>query len=305
MAESSSRLERRIQRDFSEPGSASGVLELLAELPRRAGYDREILASERIQAAIVLLADGDLRRLRQALDLAAADWRDLLVAAGLANEDWPDKLNHELGEPFQPASSRAFHTLGFSPAYSCQVCPELPGNGDWGCPAHGFSRDGGRATEPFRSRWATPIIVRFTLADASEWIGMFEAGPGGLDGAFACPGPLAALIACDGQAYLIDVTAPDRTTAIHPAPITQASGAGKGLIILASFASLTAIGLRGLAWVSEPLCLDNLRIVTASADSIECIGDFVEGTEHFKVDGHTGRLQEGRRFLDTWPGQYQ
>jgi hypothetical protein len=99
MADNPSRLERRIQRDFPEPGSANGVLHLLAELPGRAGYDREILASERIQAAVVLLADGDLRRLRQALELAACDWRDLLVAAGLANEDWPQRLNDDLGEP--------------------------------------------------------------------------------------------------------------------------------------------------------------------------------------------------------------
>ena len=298
-----SRLERRIQRDFPEPGSASGVLRLLAELPSRAGYDREILASERIQAAVVMLADGDLRRLRQALELTARDWRDLLVAAGLANEDWPQRLNDELGEPSQPASSRAFHTLGFAPAYSCQVDPELPGNGDWGCPVYGFSRDGSRAAEPFRSRWGTPIIVRFTLPDASTWIGMFEAGPGGLDGAFACPSPLTALIACDGQAYLIEVTAPGRTTAIGPTPVTQASGAGKDLIVLASFSELTAIGPHGQVWLSERLCLDNLKIVTASADTIECTGDFIESAEHLKIDTQTGRLQEGRRFLDTWPGQ--
>jgi hypothetical protein len=98
MADNPSRLERRIQRDFPAPGSANGVLRLLAELPSRAGYDHEALASERIQAAAVLLADGNLRRLRQALELAAQDWRDLLVAAGLANADWPQRLNDELGE---------------------------------------------------------------------------------------------------------------------------------------------------------------------------------------------------------------
>lgn len=63
------------------------------ELPHRAGYDREMLASERVQAAIVLLADGDIHRLRQALDLAVTAWRDQLVAAGLASEDWPARLD--------------------------------------------------------------------------------------------------------------------------------------------------------------------------------------------------------------------
>jgi hypothetical protein len=106
MADNPSRLERRIQRDFPEPGSANGVLRLLAELPGRAGYGHEMLASERVQAAAVLLADGDLRRLRQALELAAQDWRDLLVAAGLANGDWPQRLNDELGEPSRPGTDQ-------------------------------------------------------------------------------------------------------------------------------------------------------------------------------------------------------
>jgi hypothetical protein len=59
-----------------------------AELADQAGHGPGIPASERVQAAIVLLADGSLRRLRQALDLAA-DWRDLLIATGLAGEDRP------------------------------------------------------------------------------------------------------------------------------------------------------------------------------------------------------------------------
>lgn len=92
-----SRLERHVRRDFPEPGSAPEILRLLAELPRQAGYDPEILANERVQAAIVMFANGNIQRFREALDLAAADWRDLLMAAGLAHEDWPSRLDHEFG----------------------------------------------------------------------------------------------------------------------------------------------------------------------------------------------------------------
>lgn len=97
MADSQPRLERRVRLDFREPGSSASVLELLAELPRRAGYDHEMLASERVQAGVVLLADGDIGRLHQAIELASADWRDLLVAAGLADDDWRARLDLELG----------------------------------------------------------------------------------------------------------------------------------------------------------------------------------------------------------------
>ena len=72
-------------------------MRLLEELPDTAGYRKEEFASERLQAAIVLLAGGSFIRVREAVQLALTDWRDLLVAAELAHEDWPDRLLAELG----------------------------------------------------------------------------------------------------------------------------------------------------------------------------------------------------------------
>jgi hypothetical protein len=63
-------------------------------------------AEQRVQAAIVLAAGGDLARLRQMLDLATVDWRDLLVAAGLADRDWQQQLSIELGAPPEQATGR-------------------------------------------------------------------------------------------------------------------------------------------------------------------------------------------------------
>jgi hypothetical protein len=97
MTATTARLERRIRRDFPEPGAATGVLRLLTDLPQRAGYDGDILASERVQAAVVLAASGNLARLRQMLDLATA-WCDALVAAELADQDWQQRLDIELGQ---------------------------------------------------------------------------------------------------------------------------------------------------------------------------------------------------------------
>lgn len=98
----SARLERRIRRDFPEPGYADQLLRLLRALPEAAGYDPEMLASERVQAAIVLLARGSARRFVDAVRLATQDWRDLLVAAELAHRDWPERLDTELGRPDKP-----------------------------------------------------------------------------------------------------------------------------------------------------------------------------------------------------------
>ena len=101
-----SRLEARVYRDFAAPGSAAAVLDLLDALPTEAGYGHEMLAGERVRAAIVLLAAGDLGRLRQALNLAKADWRDVLMAADLADEDWPARLDAALGRESGPDRAR-------------------------------------------------------------------------------------------------------------------------------------------------------------------------------------------------------
>ena len=210
--------------------------------------------------------------------------------------DTPSRLTRRI--------KRDFHTLEFAPAYSCEIDPELPGSGDWGYPAHHFYRDGSSSSEPFRSRWGAPLIARFALPAGDPWIGMFEAGGlGGIDSAFACPDPLAALVICDGQAYLIDVQEPDNTTTIRLTPIRQACGAGPDRIILASFSELMAISPSGPIWVSQRLCVDDLRIVSASGESVECIGDFVSSTESLSVDARTGELREGPGLPDGWPGR--
>jgi hypothetical protein len=50
---------------------------------------------ERVFLAILILARGDMQRLRMELKHARIDWRDTLVVAGLANEDWPAVLKQQ------------------------------------------------------------------------------------------------------------------------------------------------------------------------------------------------------------------
>ncbi|MEV6973800.1 hypothetical protein [Kitasatospora sp. NPDC093806] len=93
----STRLQARIRRDFPERGSEPGVVRIIDDLPGTAGYDEGMFGSERLQTAIVLLAEGSIHWLRRAIRLAMTDWRDVLVAVELAHEDWPDRLDAELG----------------------------------------------------------------------------------------------------------------------------------------------------------------------------------------------------------------
>jgi hypothetical protein len=89
----SPRLETKVRRDFPA-APAARALHRLATLQLPLAEQQSL---ERIQAAVVLLAAGDLYRLERAATIAETDWRDVLVAAGLANLDWPAMLDDALG----------------------------------------------------------------------------------------------------------------------------------------------------------------------------------------------------------------
>ena len=59
----SRRLQRRIARDFPQRGSAEEVIRLLTD----------VSDSERVQAAIVLASNGDLREFKREAELAVID----------------------------------------------------------------------------------------------------------------------------------------------------------------------------------------------------------------------------------------
>ncbi|MDN4471844.1 hypothetical protein [Demequina zhanjiangensis] len=90
MTDVSQRISRRISRDFSR--DAEGVTELLSTMRLMGSVDHE-----RVQAAVVLAARGQLDRVVDAVDLAETDYRDILAASGLANEDWASRLESEFG----------------------------------------------------------------------------------------------------------------------------------------------------------------------------------------------------------------
>lgn len=85
-AELTPRLESRLARDFpaSKLDEARGIVSKSSD-------------SERVQAAIVIAAEGSLDQLRVQADLASVDWRDVLMNGGLANADWAARLDSELG----------------------------------------------------------------------------------------------------------------------------------------------------------------------------------------------------------------
>lgn len=88
------RVRRRLLADFGPQGDAMAdrVARMVASAPMA-----ELQDPERLQAAVVLAAEGSLERFERLLAQLMHDWRDLLMSAGLANFDWPARLDAELG----------------------------------------------------------------------------------------------------------------------------------------------------------------------------------------------------------------
>ncbi|WP_062312417.1 hypothetical protein [Demequina rhizosphaerae] len=90
MAVVGDRIAERAADDFGR--SAPRVVSALERLPVSLSAD-----PERIQAAVLIAARGDLTMLDDALDHAREDHRDLLDRAGLAGGDWRERLDAALG----------------------------------------------------------------------------------------------------------------------------------------------------------------------------------------------------------------
>jgi len=90
MSNVSQRVAEAVARDFGAHGPA--VVLRLERLTLHGTPE-----DERVHAAIIFSAMGDLRALDEAVALAELDWRDLLVNARLADADWPNRLDAQLG----------------------------------------------------------------------------------------------------------------------------------------------------------------------------------------------------------------
>jgi hypothetical protein len=83
----SDRVRSRIARDFPADEDAEHAAQLVAKAA----------TEERVQAAIVLAADGSLEELEAQAVLVRVDWRDVLMNGGLAGADWAAELDRRLG----------------------------------------------------------------------------------------------------------------------------------------------------------------------------------------------------------------
>lgn len=138
------------------------------------------------------------------------------------------------------------------------------------------------------------LTVRVNPNKGDAWIGTFASGkfgPKTVSGIFSTPDPARLCVVSEGQAYIVDVTSPTVYETLPLIPIIAVRDSEKHqLLIFANHTELLAIGSNGIAWRTERLSWDGLRL-TQITDDVIC-GTFwdiqTESEQSFTVDLATG-----------------
>ena len=165
-------------------------------------------------------------------------------------------------------------TLGFASNYSCEIGPEFPGSGEWGCPVYRFVQRP-ELVDRF-AQVGEPFVIRIRRVDGSEWVGLFARGFYGLRGVYACPNTDQVCAVVDGSGYLVDTRSPSKFDALPMHPILFLERVNQTASVLCGgFIDLLLIDEHGLLWVSDRLCLDDLRVLNIDPSIIHCSGRLV------------------------------
>lgn len=167
----------------------------------------------------------------------------------------------------------------FPQAYTIEWSTELPSDGSRHHFFPGGSTQGGH----------DGLLVKVCPEHGASWVGTFAFGDCGFSGIFSTPDPQRLCVVSRGEGYFVNVTKPSEWEKVRTFPIMDARPvSAHGIIIFADWWDLVAYGATGLAWQTNQLAWDGLRITEVTETHIT--GTFSKGGEDgcFAVNLKTG-----------------
>jgi hypothetical protein len=147
------------------------------------------------------------------------------------------------------------------------------------------------------------VVVEVTTDNGKCWVGAARAGGpsvrGALSGVFSTPAETGLLLLGRGNAYLVDVAAPERFEAIDTGgPVVGVRPVlDEGLLLLASPWTITALGEDGVRWQTGRLAIDGIRLDEVEAGRLAGVADPDDDEPRdFVVELHTGQHEGGVPF---------
>ena len=107
----------------------------------------------------------------------------------------------------------------------------------------------------------------------------------------------------DGLAYLVRVDQPEAGALIAHDQVRQVVPVlGQPLLLLVRFIDIVAIGPTGIAWRTDRLVVDDLKVIAAGPKSIVCRGELFDGgPSTIELDPGSGAQTAGTRLDSFWP----
>lgn len=147
------------------------------------------------------------------------------------------------------------------------------------------------------------VVIKVATEGGRRWVGVARAGgpsvQGALSGVFSTPAKTRLLLIGRGDAFLVDVDAPERFEALDTGgPVVAVRPvAGEGLLLLASPWTITAIGADGVRWQTGRLAIEGIRLDEVQAGQLAGVADPDDDEPRdFVVDLRTGRHEGGVPF---------
>jgi hypothetical protein len=143
--------------------------------------------------------------------------------------------------------------------------------------------------------------VRVVPQHGPAWSGFFALGFDSeqvVSAICACPDPDSVCVVAGGYAYVVNVTGPKRWFQVEQRPVVDLRVVPAAeLILFAGFTSITAVGNTGIAWQTERLSWEGVRITSVDEVKLHGFGwDVLSDKEvAFEVDLESGKHQGGSR----------
>ena len=115
-------------------------------------------------------------------------------------------------------------------------------------------------------------------------------------GVWSCPDPDRMVAVAGGYAYLVDTLHPDRCDLMEQRPVTHLLPVfEEGLLLLAGFHDVLALGAEGVRWRTGRLSWEGLTLNSVDQGTLRGVGwdMFADTDVPFTVDLHTGEHVAG------------
>jgi hypothetical protein len=145
------------------------------------------------------------------------------------------------------------------------------------------------------------LYVRVVPQNGAAWTGFFAQGFDSsqvLSALCSCPDPYSVCVIAGGYAYVVKANDPARWFRIEQRPVSELLVLTRQeLMLFAGFTSITALGREGVAWTTERLSWEGLRLGGTSGDVLHGMAwDAISDREvPFEVDLKTGKHSGGAR----------